>query len=172
MLSFEGVASHLLVARLGLQRYRLGVFCALEDSIGVSPDAGINRNGRNSPANCMANPTCVSLSKADSCRFAPTTGDPEIARGGARNVRLGERTEWILDERAFIRGSCPAIIAGRRFRRLGLARVGVAAKQSGRRYMNRHSMRALGRVGVPVILSFGLASFGPAAAQQNPPPPI
>ena len=37
--------------------------------------------------------------------------------------------------------------------------------------MNRHSMGALGRVGVPVILSFGLASLGPAAAQQNPPPP-
>ena len=37
--------------------------------------------------------------------------------------------------------------------------------------MNRNSMRAFGRVGVPVILSFGLASFGPAAAQENPPPP-
>ena len=37
--------------------------------------------------------------------------------------------------------------------------------------MNRHSMGALGRVGVPVILSFGLASLGPAAPQQNPPPP-
>ena len=37
--------------------------------------------------------------------------------------------------------------------------------------MNRNSMRAFGRVGVPVILSFGLAALGPAIAQQNPPPP-
>ena len=37
--------------------------------------------------------------------------------------------------------------------------------------MNRNPMRTLGRFGVPVILSFGLASFGPAAAQENPPPP-
>ena len=37
--------------------------------------------------------------------------------------------------------------------------------------MNRHSMRALGRVGVPVILSFGMASLGPAVAQKLPPPP-
>ena len=37
--------------------------------------------------------------------------------------------------------------------------------------MYRNSMRTLGRVAVPVILSFGFASLGPAAAQQNPPPP-
>ena len=38
--------------------------------------------------------------------------------------------------------------------------------------MNRNSMRILGRVAVPVILSFGLAGGSPAVAQQNPPPPI
>ena len=37
--------------------------------------------------------------------------------------------------------------------------------------MNRNPMRTLGLFGVPVILSIGLASLGPAAAQQNPPPP-
>ena len=37
--------------------------------------------------------------------------------------------------------------------------------------MNRNSMRTLGRVGVPVILSFGLASGSPATAQETPPPP-
>ena len=37
--------------------------------------------------------------------------------------------------------------------------------------MNRNLMAALGRVGVAVILSFGLASLGPAAAQETPPPP-
>ena len=37
--------------------------------------------------------------------------------------------------------------------------------------MNRNPMRTLGGFGVPVILSFGLASLGPAVAQQNPPPP-
>ena len=37
--------------------------------------------------------------------------------------------------------------------------------------MNRHSMHALGRVGVPVILSFGLAGGSPATAQETPPPP-
>ena len=36
--------------------------------------------------------------------------------------------------------------------------------------MNRHSMHALGRVGVPVILSFGLAGGSPVTAQQTPPP--
>jgi len=36
--------------------------------------------------------------------------------------------------------------------------------------MNRNSMRILGRVAVPVILSFGLAGGSPAVAQQNPPP--
>ena len=37
--------------------------------------------------------------------------------------------------------------------------------------MNRNTRRTLGLFGVPVILSFGLASLGPAAAQENPPPP-
>ena len=37
--------------------------------------------------------------------------------------------------------------------------------------MNRHSMHALGRVGVPVILLFGLGGGSPAAAQETPPPP-
>ena len=37
--------------------------------------------------------------------------------------------------------------------------------------MNRNSMRILGRVAVPVILSFGLAGGSPAAAQETPPPP-
>ena len=37
--------------------------------------------------------------------------------------------------------------------------------------MNRNTRRTLGPFGVLVILSFGLASLGPAAAQENPPPP-
>ena len=37
--------------------------------------------------------------------------------------------------------------------------------------MNRDSMSTLGRVGLPVILSFGLAGGIPAAAQKTPPPP-
>ena len=37
--------------------------------------------------------------------------------------------------------------------------------------MNRNSMRTLGRVAVPVILSFGLAGGSPATAQETPPPP-
>ena len=37
--------------------------------------------------------------------------------------------------------------------------------------MNRSSMRTLGRVAVPVILSFGLADGSPATAQKTPPPP-
>ena len=37
--------------------------------------------------------------------------------------------------------------------------------------MNRNSMRILGRVAVPVILSFGLAGGSPATAQKTPPPP-
>ena len=37
--------------------------------------------------------------------------------------------------------------------------------------MNRNSMRTLGQVGVPVILSFGLAGGSHATAQKTPPPP-
>ena len=37
--------------------------------------------------------------------------------------------------------------------------------------MNRHSMRALGQVGVAVVLSFGLAGGIPATPQETPPPP-
>ena len=37
--------------------------------------------------------------------------------------------------------------------------------------MNCSKRRTLGLFGVPLILSFGLASLGPAAAQENPPPP-
>ena len=81
MLSLEGVDSHLLVAKLGLQRYRLGVFCAHADTIGVSADAGSNRNGRNCPANCLADPTFVAFSKADTCRSAPITGILSLPEG-------------------------------------------------------------------------------------------
>ena len=37
--------------------------------------------------------------------------------------------------------------------------------------MNRNPIHIVGLFGVPVILSFGLASIGPAFAQQSPPPP-
>ena len=37
--------------------------------------------------------------------------------------------------------------------------------------MNRSTRRTLGPFGVLVIVSFGFTSLGPAAAQQNPPPP-
>jgi len=81
-------------------------------------------------------------------KFCSDEQDPEVAGTRARNA------QWIGPNR-----------------RLGAARAGVAANQLGRRYMNRHSMRTLGRVAVPVVLSFGLAGGRPAPAQQNPPPP-
>ena len=81
-------------------------------------------------------------------RFCSNDRVAELARGCVRDA------QWIRPNR-----------------RLGVACAGVAAKQSGRRYMNRHSTHALGRVGVPVILSFGLAGGSPATAQETPPPP-
>ena len=81
-------------------------------------------------------------------KFCSNDWVPELARGRVRNAQW-IRPNW----------------------RLGTARAGVGANQSRRRYMNRHSMHALGRVGVPVILSFGLAGGSPATAQETPPPP-
>ena len=88
------------------------------------------------------------IAKRLNFKFCSNDRVAELARGCAGNA------QWIRPNR-----------------RLGPARAGVAANQSGRRYMNRHSMHALGRVGVPVILSIGLAGGSPAAAQETPPPP-
>ena len=90
----------------------------------------------------------LTSSPGGAVKFCSNDWVPEFARGCVRNA------QWIRPNR-----------------RLETARAGVRANQSGRRYMNRHSMHALGRVGVPVILSFGLAGGSPATAQETPPPP-
>ena len=88
------------------------------------------------------------IAKRWNFKFCSNDRVPELARGRVRNAQW-IRPNW----------------------RLGTARAGVGANQSRRRYMNRHSMHALGRVGVPMILSFGLAGGSPATAQETPPPP-
>ena len=88
------------------------------------------------------------IAKRLNFKFCSNNRVPELAQGCAGNA------QWMRPNR-----------------RLGAARAGFGANQSGRRYMNRHSMHALGRVGVPVILSFGLAGGSPATAQETPPPP-
>ena len=93
------------------------------------------------------------------------TGKLRIAQGGASKFRCRIRVPVLA------RGYAGNARWMRPNRRLGAARAGFGADQSGRRYMNRHSMHALGRVGVPVILSFGLAGGSPATAQETPPPP-
>ena len=93
------------------------------------------------------------------------TGKLRIAQGGASKFRCRIRVPVLA------RGCVRNAQWIRPNWRLGTARAGVGANQSRRRYMNRHSMHALGRVGVPVILSFGLAGGSLATAQETPPPP-
>ena len=110
-------------------------------------DGWSDRNGRDRLADLPSNRAADEFLRG-AVKFCSNDWVPELARGCVRNA------QWIRPNR-----------------RLGTARAGVGANQSGRRYMNRHSMHALGRVGVPVILSFGLAGGSPATAQETPPPP-
>ena len=81
-------------------------------------------------------------------RIAPTDRGPEFAFGSPAVYNASHVTgACVMSERSF------------------------ATNNQRRRFMNRNTRRTLSLFGVPVILSFGLASLGPAAAQENPPPP-